>query len=162
MFYADIGCYREKIVLRPQEISNHPEIIRRLGLIAINTALEADIYGNVNSTHVGGVRLMNGIGGSGDFARNSAISIFTTASTAKKGVLSCIVPNASHIDHNEHDVQVIITEQGVADLRCLSPVERAPVIIDKCAHPDFKPMLYEYWRKACESSGNAHIPVLRQ
>ena len=45
----------------PQEISNHPEVIRRLGLITINTALECDIYGNINSTHVGGTHMMNGI-----------------------------------------------------------------------------------------------------
>ena len=55
-----------------------PEVIRRLGLITINTALECDIYGNINSTHVGGTHMMNGIGGSGDFARNAHLSVFVT------------------------------------------------------------------------------------
>jgi succinyl-CoA:acetate CoA-transferase len=158
-FYADFERYRNKIVLRPQEISNHPEIIRRLGVIAINTAIEADIYGNVNSTHIGGSRIMNGIGGSGDFTRNSAISIFATPSTAKNGTISSIVPAVSHVDHNEHSVQVIISEQGVADLRGLSPVERARAIIDNCAHPEFKPMLNAYLRQAVETSKYMHTPL---
>jgi succinyl-CoA:acetate CoA-transferase len=74
-------------VLRPQEISNHPEVVRRLGIIALNTALEFDIYGNVNSTHVGGTHMMNGIGGSGDFARNGQLSIFVSKSVAKDGAI---------------------------------------------------------------------------
>jgi succinyl-CoA:acetate CoA-transferase len=123
-FYRNINRYRDKILLRPQEISNHPEVIRRLGLIATNTAIEADIYGNVNSTHIGGTRLMNGIGGSGDFARNAGISIFLTESTAKDGLVSSIVPAVSHTDHTEHDVQALVTEQGVADLRGLGPARR--------------------------------------
>lgn len=158
-FYANFDRYYNKIILRPQELSNHPELIRRLGLIAMNTAIEADIYGNINSTHIGGSRLMNGIGGSGDFTRNSAISIFTTASTAKNGMISSIVPTVSHVDHNEHSVQVIITEQGVADLRGLSPVERARTVINNCAHPKFKPMLNAYLEQACETSKYMHIPL---
>ncbi|MCR4712558.1 MAG: succinate CoA transferase [Clostridia bacterium] len=142
--FGDIENLKDKIVLRPEEMSNSPEVIRRLGLIAMNTALEADLSGNVNSTHVGGRRLMNGIGGSGDFARNAGLTIFTTASTAKGGTLSCIVPVCSHIDHTEHDVDVIITEQGAADLRGLTAFERAEVIIENCAHPDFRAELREY------------------
>ena len=81
--YANLDFFKDKILLRPQEISNNPEVARRLGLIAINTALEADIFGNINSTHVSGTRMMNGIGGSGDFTRSAMLSIFTTPSTAK-------------------------------------------------------------------------------
>ncbi|MDR1622004.1 MAG: succinate CoA transferase [Synergistaceae bacterium] len=158
-FYRNIDQYRDKILLRPQEISNHPEIIRRLGLIAMNTAIEADIYGNVNSTHIGGTRLMNGIGGSADFARNAGISIFLTESTAKDGLVSSIVPAVTHVDHNEHSVQVIATEQGVADLRGLGPVRRAREIIDHCAHPKFKSMLESYFYQACERSKYKHIPL---
>ena len=117
--------YREHIVLRPQEISNSPELIRRLGVIAMNGMLEADIYGNVNSTNVMGTQMMNGIGGSGDFARNGYISIFLTPSTAKDGAISSIVPFVSHVDHTEHDTMVIVTEYGYADLRGCSPRERA-------------------------------------
>ena len=131
-------------------------MIRRLGVIAMNTALEADLSGNVNSTHVNGVRVMNGIGGSGDFARNAGLTIFTTASTAKGGTVSCIVPTVSHVDHTEHDVDVIITEQGAADLRCLTAFERAEAIIENCAHPSFRRGLREYLNKAKNGAGAKH------
>ena len=140
--------YRNHMILRPQEISNHPELIRRLGCIAMNGLIEADIYGNVNSTHVMGSRIQNGIGGSGDFARNAYISIFMTPSTAKGGTISAIVPQASHVDHITQDVQVIVTEQGLADLRGLSPKQRARTIIANCAHPDYRPALEDYYRRA--------------
>ena len=108
-------------MLRPQEISNHPELIRRMGLIAMNGMIEADIYGNVNSTHIMGSAIMNGIGGSGDFARNAYLSIFATPHWPRDGAISCIVPMASHVDHTEHDVQILVTEQGHADLRGTRP-----------------------------------------
>ncbi len=147
-FKENIEFYKDKIILRPQEISNHPEVIRRLGVIVINTAIEVDIYGNVNSTNIMGSRMMNGIGGSGDFTRNGYISIFTTPSIAKGGDISAIVPMVSHHDHTEHDVMVVITECGVADLRGLSPKERAWVIIENCAHPEYKNELFKYFEKA--------------
>lgn len=154
--FGSIDEWRDKIVLRPEEISNSPEVIHRLGVIALNTALEADLSGNINSTHVNGVRVMNGIGGSGDFARNAGLTVFTTASTAKGGTLSCIVPQVTHVDHTEHDVDVIVTEQGAADLRGLTAYERAEKIIENCAHPDYKPMLREYLEKAKASSLAKH------
>ncbi|SFC87201.1 succinyl-CoA:acetate CoA-transferase [Bacillus sp. OV322] len=151
--YSNMDRYRDKLVLRPQEISNHPEIIRRLGLISINTALEADIYGNVNSTHVCGTKMMNGIGGSGDFARNSRLGIFVTKSIAKNGKISSIVPFASHIDHTEHDVDILVTEQGYADLRGLAPKEKVSLIIENCAHPMYRKQLHSYFAEALESGG---------
>lgn len=156
-FEDNIDFYRERIILRPQEISNHPELVRRLGIIAMNSMIEADIYGNINSTHVMGTGMMNGIGGSGDFARNGYLSFFVTPSVAKDGKISCIVPMCSHIDHTEHDTQIIVTEQGLADLRGLSPKQRAKVIIDKCAHPDYRPMLHDYFDRA-RSQGAQHTP----
>ncbi|MGA7615895.1 MAG: acetyl-CoA hydrolase/transferase family protein [Thermoanaerobaculia bacterium] len=158
--YADLDLYRERILLRPQEISNHPEVIRRLGCLAMNGMIEADIYGNVNSTHVMGTKIQNGIGGSGDFARNAYLSFFMTPSTAKNGAISCIVPMVSHVDHTEHDVQVIVTEQGLADLRGLSPRQRAKVVIENCTHPDYRPALREYYRRALELSPGKHTPHL--
>jgi acetyl-CoA hydrolase len=150
--YGDLDSYRGRLLLRPQEITNHPEVVRRLGLIAMNTALEADIFGNVNSTHVMGRHMMNGIGGSGDFTRNALLSIFSCPSTAKEGRISTIVPMVSHVDHSEHDVQVLVTEWGVADLRGLCPRDRATTIIENCAHPDYRDELNAYLR----SSGGAH------
>ena len=142
--YGALEAFRPKLLLRPQEISNTPEVVRRLGVISINTALELDIFGNVNSTHVMGKNMMNGIGGSGDFTRNAYISIFTCPSTAKHGAISAIVPLCSHMDHSEHSVQVVITEQGIADLRGKNPAQRAHLIIEHCAHPDYKEALREY------------------
>lgn len=142
--YQNLDFFKERLVLRPSEFSNNPAVVRRLGIIAINTALELDIYGNINSTHVLGTRMMNGIGGSGDFTRNSYVSIFVTPSVAKEGKISAIVPFVSHEDHSEHSVKIIITEYGVADLRGKSPRQRAEEIIEKCAHPDYRPLLREY------------------
>jgi len=152
-FINNIEQYRERIVLRPQEISNHPEIVRRLGIIALNTALEFDIYGNVNSTHVGGTHMMNGIGGSGDFARNGQLSMFVSKSVAKDGAISSVVPFAAHVDHTEHDVDVLVTEWGLADLRGLAPRERAPLIIENCAHPAYRPQLRAYLAEALLGGG---------
>lgn len=142
--YARLDFFKDKLLLRPQEISNNPEVVRRLGVITINTALEADIFGNVNSTHVLGTKMMNGIGGSGDFTRSGYVSIFTTPSTAKDGKISSFVPMVSHMDHSEHSVKVIISEYGVADLRGKSPVQRAREIIERCAHPEYRPLLHAY------------------
>lgn len=146
--YDNMDFFRHKLVLRPSEISNCPEVVRRIGVISMNTAIEADIYGNVNSTHICGTKMMNGIGGSGDFTRNAYISIFTCPSVAKEGKISAIVPMVSHEDHSEHDVNIIITEQGVADLRGKSPVERSHAIIENCAHPDYKNILWDYVKMA--------------
>ncbi|MEX0426412.1 acetyl-CoA hydrolase/transferase family protein [Nocardioides sp. DS6] len=160
-FNASVNDYKGRILLRSQEISNHPEVVRRLGLIAINGMIEADIYGNVNSTHVAGSAIMNGIGGSGDFARNAYLNFFVSPSTAKDGAISAIVPFASHIDHTEHDVQVLVTEQGLADLRGLSPRARARRIIDRCAHPDFRDRLEDYFERAQKAHPHAlHTPHL--
>lgn len=142
--FADLSYFHDKILMRPAEISNNPEVIRRLGVIAMNTALEADIFGCVNSTHVLGTKMMNGIGGSGDFARNAYISIFSCPSTSKGGLISNIVPHAAHIDHSEHSVDVIITDQGIADLRGKDPLQRAQTIIENCAAPEYRPLLLDY------------------
>jgi propionyl-CoA:succinyl-CoA transferase len=152
--YDNMEWFRSRVLLRPQEITNHPEVIRRLGLISINTAIEVDIFGNVNSTHVMGRQMMNGIGGSGDFTRNAYLSIFTCPSTAKAGKISTIVPLVSHMDHSEHSVQIVATEWGVADLRGRSPYERASLIIENCAHPDFREELKGY----LEMVGGGHTP----
>ncbi len=152
--YNNMDFFAPRIVLRPQEISNNPGIIRRLGVIAINTALEVDIYGNVNSTHVCGTDIINGIGGSGDFNRNAYLSIDICPSITKNGKISTVVPMCSHIDNTEHSVQIIVTEQGMADLRGLGPVQRAVKIIENCAHPMYRDTLLKYLK----DSGTGHLP----
>lgn len=157
-FYANMDYYRDKILVRPCEITNHPEVARRLGVISLNTPIEVDIYGNVNSTHIMGTKMMNGLGGSADFSRNARVTIFATESIAKGGLISSIVPMVSHVDSTEHDVDVIVTEQGIADLRWKAPRERAKLIIENCAHPDYRPMLWEYFNHALEVSSGKHTP----
>ena len=158
-FNDNIEFLRDKIILRPMEYTNNPEVIRRLGIIGMNAMIEADIYGNVNSTHVMGTKMMNGIGGSGDFTRNAFFSFFVSPSVAKDGAISCIVPMVSHHDHTEHDVMFIVTEQGMADLRGKSPRQRAKLIINNCAHPDYRDQLNDYFDRA-EKAGGLHTPHL--
>lgn len=157
--YNNYDFFQDKLMLRPQEITNNPEVVRRLGVIAINTALEVDLFGNVNSTNVSGKKMMNGLGGSADFSRNAFLSIFTCPSVAKKGVISAIVPMVSHLDSSEHSVKVIVTEQGVADLRAKSPIQRAETIIENCVHPDYKELLWDYLKL---SAGKCHTPMSLQ
>ncbi len=160
-FMDNVGSYKGRILLRSEEISNHPEVVRRLGVIAVNGMIEADIYGNVNSTHVMGSAIMNGIGGSGDFARNAYLNFFVSPSTAKGGRISSIVPMVSHVDHTEHDVHVVVTEQGLADLRGLSPNDRAERIIANCVHPRFRDRLTDYVERARAARPEArHTPHL--
>lgn len=157
-FRNRIDELKHKIIIRQQEMSNNPEVIRRLGVISMNTALEMDIFGHVNSTHVVGSKMMNGIGGSGDFCRNAYISIFMTPSIAKNGDISAVVPMVSHCDHNEHSVQVMVTERGLADLRGLSPVRRARKIIENCVHPDYQDMLKAYVDYGLANGASQHTP----
>jgi acetyl-CoA hydrolase len=163
--YANWDRYKDRLILRPQSVSNSPEIIRRLGVIAMNTPLEVDIYGHANSTNALGSRMLNGIGGSNDFLRSAKLSIMHTPSTRPTKTdpngISCIVPFCSHVDQTEHDLDIIVTEQGLADLRGLSPRERAPLIIEKCAHPEYKELLREYYDRSlfeCLKKGMGHEP----
>jgi len=151
--YSNMDFFVPRLILRPQEISNNPIVARQLGLIAVNTALEADIYGNINSTHVCGTKIMNGIGGSGDFERNAYLSIFVCPSIAKGGKISTVVPMCTHVDSSEHSVQVLVTEHGTADLRGLPPLKRAYTIIKNCVHPAYRDYMYNY----LASSPKGHI-----
>lgn len=157
-FFADTAFYKKHIVLRPLEVSNSVSLITAMGLVAMNTALEADIYGNVNSTNAMGVKMLNGIGGSNDFCRSAKLSIFITPSTAKDGAISSIVPMVPHVDSTEHDVDVIVTEFGCADLRGKSPKERAHLLIENCAHPDYRQPLRDYFNGALTCSGPCQTP----
>ncbi|WP_276259106.1 acetyl-CoA hydrolase/transferase C-terminal domain-containing protein [Haloglomus litoreum] len=154
--FDDIDRYKESVVLRPSDISNSPELIRRFGVVAVNSGLEVDVYGHVNSTHLNGSHVVNGIGGSGDFIRNAHLSVVTLQSTAAGGDISRIVPMVPHVDHTEHDVSIVVTEQGVADLRGLDPRERAETLVEHCAHPEYRPDLRAYLDRAAATGG--HIP----
>jgi acetyl-CoA hydrolase len=143
---------RDRLVLRPMWVTNSPEVISRLFVVSLNTPVEVDIYGHVNSSHVEGSRVIHGLGGSGDFMRNAYVSVVHTPSTRhlKDGrTVSCILPVVRHIDHTEHDIKCVVTEQGYAvnmDIR--SPRHRAEEVIEKCAHPHFRPLLKSYLKLA--------------
>ncbi|SEV86381.1 acetyl-CoA hydrolase/transferase C-terminal domain-containing protein [Natrinema salifodinae] len=154
--FASVERYARDVVLRPADVSNHPGLIDRFGVIGVNSAIEVDIYGNVNSTHVGGKRMINGVGGSADFNRNALVTICALPSTHDDGEISRVVPMTFHVDHTEHDIDVFVTEQGVADVRGLSPVERAELIVEECAHPSFRPRLRDYLDDV--RSQDDHIP----
>jgi succinyl-CoA:acetate CoA-transferase len=160
-FFEDFKRYRDVIVIRPLDIADCPEVIERLGVIAVNSAVEVDIYGHVNSTHIQGSQIIAGVGGSREFAQNGYVSIFVTPSTTRHASISAVVPFVSHVDHSEHNVDVIVTEQGVADLRGLEPVERAARIVQNCAHPNYQPLLEEYLKKAIETR-KGHEPHILQ
>ncbi|MGM0398630.1 MAG: acetyl-CoA hydrolase/transferase C-terminal domain-containing protein [Halobacteriota archaeon] len=155
--FADVERYAEDVVLRPADVSNHAGLIDRFGVVGVSSAVEVDIYGNVNSTHVGGSRMINGIGGSGDFFRNSLVSVVALPSKLSGKDVSRVVPMTFHVDHTEHDVDVFVTEQGVADLRGRSPVERAELIVEECAHPEYRPALEAYL--ADVKTNHGHIPL---
>ncbi len=159
-FNAGMKEYRNHIVLRPQNISNSLEVIKRLGCIAMNPLIEVDLYGSANTTHVMGSWIMTGIEGASDFARGGALSIFMTPSIAQGGKISTIVPMCSHIDHASQDVMVVVTEQGVADLRGKSPKQRAETIINNCSHPSYRPLLQDYYRRAKKMGTALHSPSM--
>jgi len=149
--------YKKHIVLRPLEITNSHELITRFNVISMNQAVETDIYGFVNMSHVLGGSIVNGVGGSGEFARAAYLSIFLMSSTVRNDKISRIVPMVTHVDIPDHDVDVIVTENGWADLRGLSPRERAKEIIEKCVSPDYKDDLWSYFDEACKKVGG-HMP----
>jgi succinyl-CoA:acetate CoA-transferase len=154
-FFTAIEQYIDDVVLRPADLSNNPTLIDRFGVVGVNSAVEVDLYGNANATHIGGTRMINGIGGGGDFVRNCRLSIVALPSTAADDDISRIVPMVPHVDHTEHDVSVVVTEHGVADLRGLSPRERATTLIE-IAHPSFRDDLEAYCERAARRGG--HTP----
>jgi succinyl-CoA:acetate CoA-transferase len=154
--FDDIEQYAESVVLRPADVSNAPALIDRFGVVGINSAIDVDLTGNANATHIGGRQVVSGIGGGGDFNRNCRLGIIALPSTAAGGEVSRIVPQVPHVDHTEHDHSVIVTEYGIADLRGLSPVERMDALIE-VAHPDFRAGLRAYRTRALDTDG--HVPV---
>lgn len=119
----------------------------------MNSALEVDLYGNLNSTHLNGTQIVNGIGGSGDFNRNAMITVAALPSATRDGNISRVVPMVPHVDHTEHDVDIVVTDQGIADLRGKSPRERATEIIS-VASPQFKEELQEYFNRGKSYGGH--------
>jgi len=153
---ADTPNLREHLVIRNGDVTNNAEVIGRLGLIALNTGIEIDIYGNVNSSHIAGSRVVNGIGGGASFAQNAGLSVILIPSLAKGGAISNIVPMVSHQDISEHDIDIVVTENGVADLRGLDDGERADAIVTSCASEAYRGQLSAYLQAARRQCGGHH------
>lgn len=156
------ALYRERVVIRNTDITNGAETVGRLGIVALTTGVEMDMYGNVNSSHITGTKVVNGLGGGANFAENAGLSIVLLVSESKSGAISNIVPMVSHQDISEHDVDVVITENGVADLRGKDDVERARAVIRNCAGIHYKEALEEYLNRAIRQAGGHHPQLLEE
>ncbi len=153
-FLENYKEYSGKIILRPNNVTNSSELISRLGVIVIQQALEIDIFGSVNVSHINS-NIYNGVGGSIDFCSAGKYVIVVLPSTANNGKKSRIAPWLTCVDIPRHLVDFIVTEIGIADLRWKDPRERAEEIINKCVHPDFRDSLLRYFR----SLAPGHMPV---
>lgn len=154
-FFETIDLFTNQITLRPADVSNAAALIDRFGVLGINSAVEVDLVGNANATHIDGTKVVSGIGGGGDFARNSRLGVVALPSTAADGDISRIVPAVSHVDHTEHDASIIVTEHGVADLRGLSPRERGETLVEIAA-PQYREDLQKYLGRTSDAGG--HTP----
>lgn len=152
----------DHLVIRSGDVANSPEVVGRLGILALNTGIEIDIYGNVNSSHIGGSRVVNGIGGGAGFAQNAGLSVVLLPSVARHGTVSSIVPAVSHLDITEHNVDVVVTEHGLVDLRGLADHERAEAIIATCADESYREPLRTYLRNAQRTAGGHHPQLLEE
>ncbi len=152
---------KETLVIRNTDITNNAEVIGRFALIALTSGIEIDIYGNVNSSHIFGTKVVNGIGGGANFVQNAGLSIMLISSENKGGDISTIVPMVPHQDICEHDIDVVITENGVADLRGKGEVERAICIINNCAG-SYKHQLSDYLERAIITVGGHHPQILSE
>ncbi|WP_433503068.1 acetyl-CoA hydrolase/transferase family protein [Pseudonocardia halophobica] len=116
--YARLG--QLPVVFRPASYTHDPGVLARLrSLVAINSAIEVDLSGQVNGEAIGG-RYLGGIGGQADFsgaaARTGALSIIALRATA--GGSSTIVPRLhGPVSTGRADVDVVVTEHGKAWLR---------------------------------------------
>lgn len=122
--------------------------------VAVNSAIEVDLGGQCALEHSSGAAV-SGAGGAPDFARKArlspyGLSIVALPSTALRGTVSRIVPRLSApgiASLPRHDIDLLITEHGVADLRSASVIERAEAIIDIAA-PPFRSALRDAWAEA--------------
>jgi acyl-CoA hydrolase len=143
------------IEMRPVDYTNDTAVIRRFKrMVAINSAIEIDLTGQVCADSIGS-RMYSGVGGQMDFVRGAALAeegraIIAFASTAANGSVSRIVPflkeGAGVVTTRAH-VETIATEYGVAELHGRSIAERARALI-AIAHPSFRDELLREARRA--------------
>ena len=149
----ELGGSDTSLCLRSIDYTHDPSVIGQLSsFVCVNSAIEVDLFGQVNSEFAAG-RYIGAVGGSVDFLRGAVRapegrSIVALPSTARNGTRSRIVPRVEHVTALGSDVDVIVTEHGVAELRGISRGERARRIVG-LADPDHRDAL----RKDLEEIG---------
>ena len=142
------------VSMHPVSYTNDPFIAgQNDNLVSINSCVQVDLLGQISSETVGMTQI-SGIGGQVDFVRAAAVSkggrsIIAMPSTAKGGTVSKIVPlldEGAVVTTNRCDVQYIVTEYGIANLRNRTNKERARALIE-IAHPSFREELIEVFKK---------------
>ena len=135
----------ENVVFRSADYTHEISVISQIdNFVSVNSAIEIDLMGQVNAEVAGG-RQISGTGGSVDFMRSAKASrngrsIVAMASTARGGSVSRIIPKVSTVTALRTDVDIVVTEFGVADLRHASLASRREQLI-AIAHPDFRDQL---------------------
>jgi acyl-CoA hydrolase len=136
--------------MQPGRVTNDPYIIgRNHQMVSVNTALQVDCYGQVCSQSIG-PRHFSGTGGQLDTHRGAQMSpggrgIIALRATARNGAVSTIVPmlaQGAEVTVPSQDVDTIVTEFGIAELKGKSVRARTEALI-RIAHPDFRPWLRE-------------------
>lgn len=142
------------VLMMPVDYVNDPVVISRQNkMVSINSCLQVDFNGQVNSESMG-TRQFSGIGGQLDYVRGASMcpngkSILAMPSTAKHGTISRIVPvfePGTTVTTPRTDVHYIVTEYGAVNLRGKSLRERARLLIG-IAHPDFRESLWQAYRE---------------
>lgn len=150
----EFANHNDMVEMRTVDWVNDPRVIAQNdNLVSINSCIEVDLMGQVNSETIG-LKQFSGTGGQFDYVKGAAWSkggrsIMAMPSTAAKGKASRIVPflsTGAAVTTPRDDVDYIVTEYGVAHLKGVSLKERAKRLI-AIAHPDFRPMLEEEYRK---------------
>lgn len=147
--YDFISCNQDVEILKGKYVNDPYVVGQNYKMISVNTAIQVDILGQVCSQSLG-TRQFSGTGGQADTHRGAQMSeggrgIIALRSTAKNGTISTIVPTlapGSGVTVTSQDVDTIVTENGVAELRGLSVKKRMEALI-KIAHPDFRDSIRE-------------------
>jgi 4-hydroxybutyrate CoA-transferase len=146
------------VQMMPVDYVNNPAVIAQNdNLVSINSCVQVDLFGQVVSESVG-LRQISGVGGQVDFVRGANLSkngrtIMAMPSTAQGGKISKIAPlidTGAAVTTSRYDVNYVVTEHGVAQLKFKTLRERARELI-KIAHPDFRPSLTEEFEKRFKS-----------
>ena len=131
----------ESVLFKSADYTHEFRVISQIdNFVSINSAVEIDLMGQVNAEVAGG-RQISGTGGSVDFMRSAKASrggrsIIAMSATARGGSVSRIVPRVDVVTALRTDVDIVVTEFGIADIRYASLAERAEKLIS-IAHPDF-------------------------